>query len=62
MSAEGVEKSEWEDTMKKFTGPGSIKKYQELPLMAEWLEQASQWHEMYCRDLEVMSLNPGRAN
>ena len=29
-------------------------------LMAEWLEQASQWHEMYCHDLEVMSLNPSR--
>ena len=28
--------------------------------MAEWLEQASQWHEMYCHDLEVMSSNPGR--
>ena len=28
--------------------------------MAEWLQQASQWHEMYCRDLEVMSLNPGQ--
>ena len=28
--------------------------------MAEWLEQTSQWHEMYCHDLEVMSLNPGR--
>ena len=27
-------------------------------LMAEWLEQASQWHEMYCYDLEVMSSNP----
>ena len=27
-------------------------------LMAKWLEQASQWHEMYCRDLEVMSSNP----
>ena len=26
-------------------------------LMAEWLEQASQWHEMYCYDLDVMSLN-----
>ena len=24
-------------------------------LMAKWLEQASQWHEMYCHDLEVMS-------
>ena len=23
-----------------------------------WLEQASQWHEMYCHDLEVMSSNP----
>ena len=23
------------------------------------LEQTSQWHEMYCRDLEVMSSNPG---
>ena len=21
-------------------------------LMAQWLEQASQWHEMYCHDLE----------
>ena len=28
--------------------------------MAEWLEQASQWHEMYCHDVDVMSLNPGR--
>ena len=28
-------------------------------LMAEWLEQASQWHEMCCHDSEVMSLNPG---
>ena len=29
-------------------------------LVAKWLEQASQWHEMYCHDLEVMSSNPGR--
>ena len=29
--------------------------------MAEWLEQASQWHEMCCHDLEVMNSNPGRA-
>ena len=29
-------------------------------LMAKWLEQASQWHELYCHDLEVMSSNPGR--
>ena len=28
-------------------------------LVAEWLEQASQWHEMYGYDLEVMSFNPG---
>ena len=28
--------------------------------MAEWLEQASQWHEVCCHDLEVMSSNPGR--
>ena len=28
-------------------------------LMAEWLVQASQWHEMR-HDLEVMSLNPSR--
>ena len=28
--------------------------------MAEWLQQASQWHEMYYHDLEVMSSNPGR--
>ena len=26
--------------------------------MAEWLEQVSQWHEMYFHDLEVMSSNP----
>ena len=26
--------------------------------MAKWLEQASQWHEMYCHDLEVMSSSP----
>ena len=29
-------------------------------LMTEWLEQASQWHEMYCHDLEAISLNLGR--
>ena len=28
--------------------------------MAEWLEQASQWPEMYCHDLEVMSSNPSQ--
>ena len=28
-------------------------------LMAKWLEQVSQWHEMCCHDLEVMSSNPG---
>ena len=28
--------------------------------MAKWLEQASQWHEMYRHDLEVMSSNPAR--
>ena len=28
--------------------------------MAEWLPQASQWHEMYCHDLEVMSSNPSQ--
>ena len=27
-------------------------------LMAKSLKQASQWHEMYCQDLEIMSLNP----
>ena len=27
--------------------------------MAEWLEQASQWHEMHHHDLEIMSSNPG---
>ena len=29
-------------------------------LMVEWLEQASQWHEMYCHVLEIMSSNPSR--
>ena len=28
--------------------------------MAEWLKQASQLHEMYCHDLEVMSSKPGQ--
>ena len=28
-------------------------------LMAKWLEQASQLHEMCCHNLEVMSSNPG---
>ena len=28
------------------------------PLVDEWSEQASQWHEMYYHDLKVMSLNP----
>ena len=27
--------------------------------MAEWLQQVSQGHEMYCYELEVMSSNPG---
>ena len=26
--------------------------------MAKWLEQASQWHELYCHDLKVISSNP----
>ena len=30
-------------------------------LMAKWLEQAFQWCEMHCYDIEVMSSNPGRA-
>ena len=25
---------------------------------SHWLEQASQWYEMYCHDLEVVSSNP----
>ena len=29
-------------------------------MMAEWLEQASQWHKMYYHDLEDMSSNPGQ--
>ena len=29
--------------------------------MAEWLEQASQWHEMDYHNLEVMSSNPNAA-
>ena len=29
-------------------------------LMVKWLQQASRWREMYCDDLEVMSLNPAR--
>ena len=29
-------------------------------LMAKWLEQASQRHEMHCHDLQVMSSNQGR--
>ena len=32
-----------------------------MTLMAEGLEQTCQWHEIYCHDLEVMSLNPGSA-
>ena len=30
------------------------------PLMVKWSERVSQWHEMNCHDLEVMSLNPSR--
>ena len=29
-------------------------------LMAEWLEQATQWYDMYYHDLEFMSSNPGQ--
>ena len=28
--------------------------------MAEWLQQVSQWHEMYFHVLEVISSNPGQ--
>ena len=28
--------------------------------MTEWLAETSQWHEMYCHNVEVMSSNPGR--
>ena len=35
----------------------TIYKACDVALMAEWLEQASQWHEMYCHDLEVMNLS-----
>ena len=28
-------------------------------LIAKWLEQSSRCHEVYCHDLEVMSLKPG---
>ena len=28
--------------------------------MAEWLEQVSKRHEMYCHDLEVISSNLGQ--
>ena len=31
-----------------------------MSLMAKWLEQKSQIHEMYCHDLEVMSSNSGQ--
>ena len=27
-------------------------------LMALWLEEASQWYELYCHDMEVMSSSP----
>ena len=30
-----------------------------LIVMAQWLRRASQRHEMYCHDLEVMGSNPG---
>ena len=31
-----------------------------MTLMAEWLEYVSQWHEMYCYGMAVMSLKPGQ--
>ena len=31
-------------------------------LRAEWLDQASHGHEMYCYDLEVMSSNPSQVD
>ena len=30
--------------------------------MVEWLQQASQWHEMYSHDLEVMISDPSRVD
>ena len=29
-------------------------------MMAEWLVQAAQGHEMYSHDMEVLNSNPGR--
>ena len=42
---------------------GALKTEVRIPsnsLMAEWLEQVSQWHEMCCHDQEVMSSSPSR--
>ena len=47
-------------TEKMTSVAGAIIQAWRKSLMAKWLEQASQWHEMYCYDLEVMSSNPGR--
>ena len=38
----------------------NIPYYRVKSLMAKCLEQAFQWHEMYCYNLEVMSSNPGQ--
>ena len=38
---------------------GHIEDWQKS-LMAKWLKQASQWHEVYCHDLKVMNLNPSQ--
>ena len=39
---------------------GEIRDHTFESLMFEWLGLASQGHEMYCYDLEVMGLNPGQ--
>ena len=43
----------WQGYFLTYTGVLSRKS-----LMTKWLEQASQWHEMYCHDLEVVSSDP----
>ena len=57
---QGQKAQRWSITILLLVGRGSPSLIpNEESLMAEWLEQASQGHEMYCHDLGVTSSNPG---
>ena len=51
----------WGTIYYKYFCPKSYFNQNIKSLTAKWSEQTSQWHGMYCHDLEVMSSSPSRS-